>query len=102
MPSKIFTLFDIKTIPLEANESTKYHAAIQAIGRGEEPADFRGAMKKESLGIEGFNVLHCGISDAMRIYYVLHDGKAYILDVSNHYMNALNAAVQRFKKSIGQ
>lgn len=100
IPSEILQPSHLSSINLSADEQRKYAEAIAAISRGEEPAHFRGAMAKESLGIEGFNVLHCGISDAMRIYYVLHGGKAYILDASNHDMRSLAVAVQSFKASL--
>jgi hypothetical protein len=92
------SLFDFSTIDLTKAEQSKYDAAIAAIGSGEEPTDFRGAMQKSPLGIAGFNILHCGISNGKRIYYVLHEGKVYIIDVSNHDMRRLENAVERFKK----
>lgn len=95
-PSEVLEDRHLGVISLDLAELVKYQAAIAAIRNGEQPSDFRGALRLKE--VKGITVLHCGISDKMRVYYILHNGKAYIIDVSNHDMDGLKIALERFKR----
>ena len=74
---------------------TKFDAAIANIKNHEDPADFRGSIPMINL-----NVLHCGLSESLRLYYSIRNGTVYVLDVSNHDLDRLQLIVKRFMEEL--